>query len=252
MLKVKNICKSFGDSKILDGISFNVDKGDVICVLGPSGAGKTTLLRCMNFLVKADEGSVELDNKEYSLTKSNSKEINEYHKKTGFVFQSFNLFSNKTVLENVTEGLIIARKMDKQQAIEIASNALKKVGMYEKKDSYPSSLSGGQQQRVSIARAIAYNPEIIYFDEPTSALDPELTKEVLKVISDLAKDGVTMIIVTHEMSFAENVANKIIFMEKGNIVEENNSKDFFHNPKSERSREFIGGFKYEETTNNIN
>ena len=252
MLKVKNICKSFGDSKILDGISFNVDKGDVICVLGPSGAGKTTLLRCMNFLVKADEGSLELDNKEYSLTKSNSKEINEYHKKTGFVFQSFNLFSNKTVLENVTEGLIIARKMDKQQAIEIASSALKKVGMYEKKESYPSSLSGGQQQRVSIARAIAYNPEIIYFDEPTSALDPELTKEVLKVISDLAKDGVTMIIVTHEMSFAENVANKIIFMEKGNIVEENNSKDFFHNPKSDRSREFIGGFKYEETNHNTN
>jgi len=239
ILKINNIHKSFGSLKVLKGIDLEVNKGDVISVIGPSGCGKTTLLRCLNFLNKADEGTLIFDDIKYDLKNITKKEIANIRKKTGFVFQNFNLFLNKTALENVLEGLIIARKMDKDKATSTALKSLEKVGLLDKKDYYPSSLSGGQQQRVAIARALALDPEIIYFDEPTSALDPELVIEVLNVIKELAKEGMTMIIVTHEMSFAKSVSNKTIFIDEGKIIEENNSKELFENPKEARTKEFL-------------
>ncbi|MDO4197936.1 MAG: amino acid ABC transporter ATP-binding protein [Erysipelotrichaceae bacterium] len=239
MIKVLNISKSFENNEVLKDISFEVEKGDVIAVLGSSGSGKTTLLRCINFLEKADGGILEFDGKEYDLKNISNKDIADIRKKTAFVFQNFNLFLNKTAIENVMEGLIIARKMDKKAAENKALECLEKVGMIDRKDYYPSQLSGGQQQRVAIARALATDPEIIYFDEPTSALDPELINEVLMVMKKLANEGMTMIVVTHEMNFAKNVSNKVILIENGIIVEENSSKEFFGNPKEERTKEFI-------------
>ena len=239
MIEVLNLHKSYSGKEILKGLTFKVEKGDVIAVLGPSGSGKTTMLRCLNFLEKSDEGTLIFDDKKYDLKNISKKDIKEIRLKTAFVFQNYNLFLNKTALENVAESLIVVRKMKKEEAIKIAEEKLKIVGMAEHKDKYPSELSGGQQQRVSIARALAYNPEVIYFDEPTSALDPELINEVLGVMKDLAKSGITMIVVTHEMSFAKNVSNKIIFMEDGNIVENTDSATFFEKPKSERIRQFI-------------
>ena len=240
LLKVENIRKSFGE-EVLKGISLEVNKGDVIAILGPSGSGKTTLLRCINFLERANEGTITFDGKKYNLNKITKKEINEIRKRTAFVFQNYNLFLNKTILENVTEGLIIARKMDKAKAKEIAIEALKKVGMDNRLNDFPSQLSGGQQQRVAIARAIATNPEIIYFDEPTSALDPELIGEVLNVMRNLANEGMTMLVVTHEMNFARNVSNKIVFMDEGEIIETSDPKSFFENPQEERAKTFVQG-----------
>ena len=240
LLKVENIRKSFGE-EVLKGISLEVNKGDVIAILGPSGSGKTTLLRCINFLERANEGTITFDGKKYNLNKITKKEINEIRKRTAFVFQNYNLFLNKTILENVTEGLIIARKMDKAKAKEIAIEALKKVGMDNRLNDFPSQLSGGQQQRVAIARAIATNPEIIYFDEPTSALDPELIGEVLNVMRNLANEGMTMLVVTHEMNFARNVSNKIVFMDEGEIIETSDPKSFFENPQEERAKIFVQG-----------
>ncbi len=239
MIEIKDLHKKFDDVEVLKGVSFKVNEGDVIAILGKSGSGKTTILRCLNFLTVADKGTLIFDDKEYDLSSISKKDISSIRKKTGFVFQNYNLFLNKTVLENVTEGLIVARKMDKKQAQEIALDALNKVGMADKKDSYPSSLSGGQQQRVSIARALAYKPEVIYFDEPTSALDPELINEVLMVMKQLANDGITMIVVTHEMSFAKNVSNRVLFVEDGTIIEDLDSKSFFENPKNDRIKQFI-------------
>ena len=239
MIKIKDLHKKFDDVEVLKGISFKVNDGDVIAILGKSGSGKTTILRCLNFLTTADKGSLVFDNKEYDLSSISKKDISNIRKKTGFVFQNYNLFLNKTVLENVTEGLIVARKMDKKEAEKIALDALSKVGMADKKDAYPSNLSGGQQQRVSIARALAYKPEVIYFDEPTSALDPELINEVLVVMKQLANDGITMIVVTHEMSFAKNVSNRVLFVEEGTIIEDSDSKSFFENPKNDRIKQFI-------------
>ena len=239
MIEIKDLHKKFDDVEVLKGVSFKVNEGDVIAILGKSGSGKTTILRCLNFLTVADKGTLIFDNKEYDLSSISKKDILSIRKKTGFVFQNYNLFLNKTVLENVTEGLIVARKMDKKQAQEIALDALNKVGMADKKDSYPSSLSGGQQQRVSIARALVYKPEIIYFDEPTSALDPELINEVLMVMKQLANDGITMIVVTHEMSFAKNVSNRVLFVEEGAIIEDSDSKSFFESPKNDRIKQFI-------------
>ncbi len=240
VLEIKDIHKSFEEGNpILKGVDLVVNQGDVVAVLGPSGSGKTTLLRCINFLEKADQGQMVFDGKTYDLSKMNSKDIREIRQKTGFVFQNYNLFANKTVLQNVTLGLTCARKMNKKDAEKIALEMLEKVGMVQKADSYPIQLSGGQQQRVAIARALAFQPEIIYFDEPTSALDPELIGEVLNVMRDLAKEGMTMIVVTHEMSFAKDVSNHVIFMDGGNIIEEGNSKEFFENPKQERTREFL-------------
>ena len=239
MIEIKDLHKKFDDISVLKGINFKVNDGDVIAILGKSGSGKTTILRCLNFLTVADKGTLIFDDKEYDLSTISKKDISSIRKKTGFVFQNYNLFLNKTVLENVTEGLIVARKMNKKQAQEIALDALNKVGMADKKDAYPSSLSGGQQQRVSIARALAYKPEVIYFDEPTSALDPELINEVLTVMKQLASEKITMIVVTHEMSFAKNVSNRVLFIEDGAIIEDIDSKSFFENPKNDRIKQFI-------------
>ncbi len=239
MIKIKDLHKKFDDVEVLKGISFKVNDGDVIAILGKSGSGKTTILRCLNFLTTADKGTLVFDDKEYDLSSISKKDISNIRKKTGFVFQNYNLFLNKTVLENVTEGLIVARKMDKKEAEKIALDALSKVGIADKKDAYPSNLSGGQQQRVSIARALAYKPEVIYFDEPTSALDPELINEVLVVMKQLANDGITMIVVTHEMSFAKNVSNRVLFVEDGTIIEDLDSKTFFEKPKNDRIKQFI-------------
>ena len=240
MLEIKDINKSFGSLKVLKGVSLKVNKGDVVSIIGPSGSGKTTLLRCMNFLEKADSGSLIFDGEQFDLNKISKKDILRLRKKTGFVFQDYNLFRNKTALQNVMEGLVTARKIPKKEAEQIARENLAKVGLSDKADSYPNELSGGQQQRVAIARALATMPEIIYFDEPTSALDPELIGEVLAVMKTLADEGYTMLVVTHEMGFAKNVSSKVVFMENGVIVEEGDAKQIFENPRNERTKQFIG------------
>lgn len=239
MLTVKQVKKSFDGVKILKGVDLSVEKGDVVAILGPSGAGKTTLLRCINFLEHADEGELIFDGEHIDFAKTSKKEIAAIRKKTAFVFQGFNLFANKTALENVTEGLIVARKMPKGKAVEIGKAALDKVGLSDRYDYYPDQLSGGQQQRVAIARAIATEPEIIYFDEPTSALDPELTIEVLEVMRKLAAEGRTMLVVTHEIRFARNVSTKVVLMEQGQVVEAGETRQIFEQPREERTREFL-------------
>lgn len=239
MLAVHDIHKKFGDIEVLKGVDINVDKGDVIAILGPSGSGKTTLLRCINFLENAEKGVMVFDGQKYAFGSVKKKDIAQIRRKTAFVFQEYNLFLNKTALQNVTEGLIIARKMPKHEADKLGRAMLDKVGLSDKYNAYPQHLSGGQKQRVAIARAMVTNPEIIFFDEPTSALDPELTGEVLNVMQQLASEGMTMLVVTHEMEFAKNVSNKVIFMENGVIVEEGDSKTFFENPKCERTKEFL-------------
>ena len=239
MLEVKQIRKSFGDLAVLKQVDLQVNKGDVVAILGPSGSGKTTLLRCLNFLENADGGELNFDGEHVSLGHVSKKDAARLRKKTAFVFQNYNLFRNKTALENVTEGLIIGRKMPKADAVKLGRQALEKVGLSDREDSYPSQLSGGQQQRVAIARAIATKPEIIYFDEPTSALDPELTGEVLAVMRTLAEEGMTMLVVTHEMGFAQNVSNQVVFMEHGVVVEAGDSYSFFHSPREERTRSFL-------------
>ena len=239
MLEVKQIRKSFGDLAVLKQVDLQVNKGDVVAILGPSGSGKTTLLRCLNFLENADGGELNFDGEHVSLGHVSKKDAARLRKKTAFVFQNYNLFRNKTALENVTEGLIIGRKMPKAEAIQIGRQALEKVGLSDREDYYPSQLSGGQQQRVAIARAIATKPEIIYFDEPTSALDPELTGEVLAVMRTLAEEGQTLLVVTHEMGFAQNVSNQVVFMEHGVVVEAGDSYSFFHSPREERTRSFL-------------
>ena len=239
MIKVAGLKKSFGDNLVLKDISFEINKGDVVAILGPSGSGKTTLLRCLNFLEKADDGQLVFDNNSYDLKNINKQEIHNIRNRTAFVFQNFNLFANKTALENVTIGLTVARKIDKNKASEIGIEMLRKVGLEDKINSYPDQLSGGQQQRVAIARALATNPEIIYFDEPTSALDPELIGEVLSVMKKIANEGMTMLVVTHEMNFAKNISNRVLFMDEGNIVEDTQTNKFFDNPKNDRIKNFI-------------
>ena len=246
MLEIKNIKKKFGSQEVLKGVDLTVNKGDVVAILGPSGSGKTTLLRCMNFLESADDGTMTFDGETYDLGQISKKDIGKIRRKTAFVFQSYNLFRNKTALQNVTDGLIVARKIPKIQAEEIGRRALDKVGMGDRYDYYPSQLSGGQQQRVAIARALAAEPEIIYFDEPTSALDPELTGEVLAVMRQLAREGMTMLVVTHEMNFAENVSSKVIFMEHGIVAEEAESREFFNHPKEERTKAFLKTIRGED------
>ncbi len=239
MLKLTNVHKSFDKTEVLKGISLKVEKGSVTAIIGPSGAGKTTLLRCMNFLEKADSGTLDFDELHIDLERVSKKTMLEIRRKTAFVFQNYNLFANMTALENVMEGLITARRVPKAEAKDRAMKALEKVGLRDKAAFYPSSLSGGQQQRVGIARAIAVNPEVILFDEPTSALDPELKGEVLSVIKGLAAEGTTMVIVTHEMNFARDTADRVIFMDKGKIVEEGEAAAFFASPKEERTKQFL-------------
>lgn len=239
MLEVHGVKKSFGSLEVLKGVDLDVQKGDVVAILGPSGSGKTTLLRCINFLEKADSGTMIFDGETYDLSHAAQKQINAMRRKNGFVFQSYNLFLNKTALQNVTEGLIVARRMPKAQAEEVGRRALERVGLSDRCNYYPHQLSGGQQQRVVIARAIAAGPDIVFFDEPTSALDPELTGEVLSVMRQLADDGMTMLVVTHEMGFARNVSNKVVFMEGGVVVESAPSKQFFQAPRQERTRAFL-------------
>lgn len=239
MLEIRNIKKSFGSLNVLKGVDLCVNQGDVVAIIGPSGSGKTTLLRCINYLETADSGTMIFDQEQFQMGNVSKREISRLRRKTAFVFQNYNLFQNKTALQNVTEGLIVARKMTKQKAMQIGKQALDKVGLSDRYDYYPSHLSGGQQQRVAIARAIATNPEIIFFDEPTSALDPELTGEVLSVMRQLAQEGMTMLVVTHEMGFARTVSNKIVFMENGLVVESGSSSDFFEHPKEERTKAFL-------------
>ena len=239
MLEVTGVCKRFGSLEVLKNVSLKIGKGEVVAVIGPSGSGKTTLLRCMNYLETADSGTLRFGDETFSLARTSHKDIQRIRRRTGFVFQSYNLFSNRTALQNVIEGLIVVRKMPKAQAREKGMALLEKVGMADRASHFPIQLSGGQQQRVAIARAMASDPEIIYFDEPTSALDPELIGEVLQVMQDLAASGMTMMVVTHEMSFARNVSSRVVFMEDGGIVEENASAAFFQNPREERTRAFL-------------
>ena len=231
---------------VLQGVDLTVEKGDVVAILGPSGSGKTTLLRCLNFLETADSGSLVLDGETFDLADASPAEVARLRKKTAFVLQNYNLFRNKTALQNVTEGLIVARKMPRQQAEEIGRKMLAKVGLADRGDYYPRQHSGGQQQRVAIARALATDPEILYFDEPTSALDPELTGEVLSVMRQLAEEGMTMLVVTHEMGFARNVSSKTVFMENGVVVEQAPSREFFAAPKEERTRAFLRRISHTE------
>ena len=242
MLEIRNIHKSFGSTPVLSGIDLDVNQGDVIAIIGPSGSGKTTLLRCLNYLEHADEGTMVFDQETFAMNKISKKDIARLRKKTAFVFQSYNLFANKTALKNVTEGLIVGRKMPKEQAREIAMKALEKVGLADRSDAYPAQLSGGQQQRVAIARALALHPDILCFDEPTSALDPELTGEVLRVLRDLADRKTTMIIVTHEMHFARDVADRILFMDGGVVVEEGPARQLIDHPQEERTKQFLAHY----------
>ncbi len=239
MLDIRNVEKSFHETEVLKGIDLQVEKGDVVAILGPSGSGKTTFLRCLNFLERADSGTMMFDGEKYNLAAATRQEISRVRKKTAFVFQNYNLFLNKTVLQNVTLGLTVGSRMEKAQAREIAEEMLRKVGMADRLSSYPVQLSGGQQQRVAIARALASRPEIIYFDEPTSALDPELIGEVLAVMRQLAEEGMTMLVVTHEMEFARNVSSRVMFMEGGKVIESGPSAEFFDHPQQARTREFI-------------
>ena len=239
MLKVTNIRKAFKDNEVLKGVDIEVNKGDVVTILGPSGSGKTTLLRCINFLEQADGGQLDFDEQHLDYAKVTGKEIKAIRHKTAFVFQNYNLFNNKTALENVTEGLIYGRGVEKNKAVEVAKKALDRVGLAERYNYYPSQLSGGQQQRVGIARAIAVEPEIILMDEPTSALDPELIGEVLGVIKSLADEGKTMVIVTHEMQFAKEISTNVIFMDGGKIVEQGSASKIFTNPEELRTRRFL-------------
>jgi L-cystine transport system ATP-binding protein len=239
MIEVKNVKKSFGSLEVLKDVSLTVEKGEVVVILGQSGSGKTTLLRCINFLEKADGGTLTIGDKTVDFKHAKKKDILEVRKNTAFVFQNYSLFANKTALQNVTEGLIVARKVPKDEAIKKGKEALDWVGLSEKYDYYPCQLSGGQQQRVGIARAVVLNPEVILLDEPTSALDPELVGETLSVIKKVAECGITMIIVTHEMSFAKDVASKVVFMADGYIVEEGTPDEIFSYPKHEKTRQFL-------------
>ena len=244
VLEVRNVKKVFGDNVILRGIDLDVQKGDVIVILGPSGSGKTTFLRCLNLLEKPDEGSMALNGREYNLKNVKNKEKMEIRRNTSFVFQNYNLFVNKTVLSNVTLGLTVGRHMKKEEAEKTGKDLLDKVGLAGKYDYYPAQLSGGMQQRVGIARAMAVNPKLILLDEPTSSLDPELVLGILDILRNLANEHKrTMIIVTHEMSFAKEIADRIIFMDDGRIIEEGTPEEIFSNPQNERTKRFLERFQ---------
>ncbi|MDE5052457.1 amino acid ABC transporter ATP-binding protein [Niallia taxi] len=236
MIRITQLNKSFGDLHVLKNIDMTVLESDVVCLIGSSGSGKSTLLRCLNFLEKKDNGSIIIEGKEVN---PNTDNLNKIREKVGMVFQNFNLFPHKTVLENIIEAPVMVKGVDKKKAILKAKQLLNKVDLEDKADVYPSKLSGGQKQRVAIARALAMEPDIMLFDEPTSALDPELVGEVLTTMKDLAEEGMTMVVVTHEMGFAKEVADKIVYMHDGKIVEHGTAEEFFNHPKEERTREFL-------------
>ncbi|MDF2478567.1 MAG: amino acid transporter ATP-binding protein [Sphingobacterium sp.] len=244
MIKIENIYKRFGDHEILKGPSLSVNDGEVVAIIGPSGSGKTTLLRCINFLERADKGKLTIDDASVDFEHATKKEINQMRKQTAMVFQSYNLFKNKTAIENIMEGLIYSKKLSRNEAFKTGEKLLQRVGLGEKADAYPKQLSGGQQQRVGIARALALNPSVILLDEPTSALDPELVGEVLNTIKEMAREGQTMIVVTHEMAFAREIASRVVFMEGGVIVEEGTPEEIFENNKKERTKEFLKRITY--------
>lgn len=239
MIQVENIHKKFDQNEILKGIDLTIDQGEVVAVIGPSGSGKTTFLRCLNFLERADKGTLKIGDSQVDFETVTKKQILDIRKKTAMVFQQYALFSNRTALENVIEGLVIARKVPKKSALTTGRELLAKVGLAGKEDHYPHELSGGQQQRVGIARALALNPEVILFDEPTSALDPELVGETLAVIKQVASEGSTLVIVTHEMQFAYEVADRVIFMENGVIVEQGSPEEVFDHTQEERTKNFL-------------
>ena len=239
LIEIKGLKKKFGNNVVLDGVDLNIEKGEVVAIIGPSGTGKSTLLRCLNLLEKPEAGTVKFGDKTYDLTSKNKKEKLALRQQTEMVFQQFNLFKHRTALQNVMEGLTIVKKLPKAEAKKIAISELEKVGMSDRLNYYPKHLSGGQQQRVAIARALALNPKLLLMDEPTSALDPELVGEVLMTIKRAAKEGNTILLVTHEMDFVRNVASKIIFLENGRIVAEGTPKEIFENPKNDRLREFL-------------
>lgn len=239
MVELKNIHKSFSNNQVLKGVSLSVGKGEVVVILGPSGSGKTTLLRTINFLESADEGSITTNGFTVDCKKASKKDILTLRRKTAMVFQNYNLFQNKTVLENVMEGLVTVKKMNKAEAEKVSLEILEQVGLKERVHSYPNQISGGQQQRAGIARAIVLNPDVILFDEPTSALDPELVGEVLETIKAIANTGITMIVVTHEISFARQVASRVVFMDGGNIIEQGHPEEILTNPKEERTQRFL-------------
>lgn len=239
MIKIRNLSKSFGELKVLKDINLEVKKGQVVAIIGPSGTGKSTLLRCINYLEEPEEGEIEIDGFKINAKNITRKEIYELRKKTSMVFQTYNLFKNKTALENVMEPLTTVKRIDRKVAEKKALNILDAVGLLDKKDFYPSKLSGGQQQRVGIGRAMAVEPKVMLFDEPTSALDPELVGEVLDVIRSLAENHTTMLIVTHEMDFARNVADKIIFMDDGSIAELGSPEQIFNNAQNLRTAQFL-------------
>jgi cystine transport system ATP-binding protein len=242
MITVEKLTKQFKGNEVLKGIDLKVEPGEVVAIIGPSGSGKTTLLRCLNLLEVPTSGSIVVGDIKVDLSRPLSQQqglIRQLRQHVGFVFQNFNLFPHRTALENVIEGPTVVKKMPREQAIELGRVLLAKVGLAGKEDAYPRRLSGGQQQRVAIARALAMEPEVILFDEPTSALDPELVGEVLNTIHALALEKRTMVIVTHEMSFARDVANRVIFIDKGVIVEQGEAKELFANPKEERTRQFL-------------
>ena len=236
MINVENLSKNFGDLKVLKNISTTINKGEIISIIGPSGSGKSTFLRCINKLEEPTEGHIYIDGMDLM---DKNTDINKIRERVGMVFQHFNLFPNMTVLENLTLSPIMVKKESKEEAEKYALYLLEKVGLSDKVSSYPTQLSGGQKQRIAIARALAMKPEVILFDEPTSALDPEMIKEVLDVMRDLAKEGMTMLIVTHEMGFARNVGNRILFMDNGEIIEDCSPKDFFENPTNDRIKDFL-------------
>lgn len=244
MININGIRKSYGDAEILKGIDLEVKDGEVIVIIGPSGSGKSTFLRCLNYLETPDAGTIKVDDFKIDAKNYTKNNVKELRSKSAMVFQNFNLFNNRTVLENVMEGLITIKKMSKRESEETALSLLKKVNMDMKKDSYPKNLSGGQKQRVSIARAIAMNPEFILFDEPTSALDPEMVLDVLNLIKDLAKENRTMIIVTHEISFAKDVADVVVFMDEGIIIEKGSTDEVLLNPKESRTKEFLSNVHF--------
>lgn len=239
MLKISHLHKSFNDNPVLKDISLEVNQGQVVAIIGPSGSGKSTLLRCINLLEKPESGILEIAGTTVDAKKFTRQQETALRAHTGMVFQHYNLFKNKTALENITEALIIGKKIPKAQANETGMALLERVGLREKADSYPAMLSGGQQQRVAIARALAVRPKVILFDEPTSALDPELVNEVLQVIRSIVDHQITLLLVTHEMSFARDVADRVIFMVDGEIVEDNTAENIFTQPQHERTRKFL-------------